>query len=127
MLPKKFLLLKNFFDYNLIILKEIVTMAGIWNHTIVDFIEKKTSEDVRKNFVGVFSSHYVTRFVTFCSMTTETGARYPFIIMNADHCHKKSTHWWSFLDLHLKENPFYLKALVLRGQKNFYSKAIEKR
>ena len=102
-------------------------MAGIWNHTIVDFIEKKTSDDVKKTFVGVFSSHYVTRFITFCSMMTEIGARYPFTIMNADHCHKKGTHWWSFLDLHLKKTPFYLKALVLRGQNNFYSKAIEKR
>ena len=27
------------------ILKEIVIMAGILNHTIVDFIEKKTSDE----------------------------------------------------------------------------------
>ena len=56
LLSKKFLLLKKifFFDYNLIILKEIVIMAGILNHTIVDFIEKKTSDDVNKKLCWHF-------------------------------------------------------------------------
>ena len=67
-------------------------MAGISNHTIVDFIEKKTSNDVKKNFVGIFSSNYVKRFITFHSMMTETGARYPFIIMNTNCSDKKGTH-----------------------------------
>ena len=31
---------KKLFDYNLIISKEMVIMAGILKHTIVDFIEK---------------------------------------------------------------------------------------
>ena len=64
-------------------------MAGILNHTIVNLIEKKTSDDVKKNFVGVFPSNYVTIFITFQSMMTETAARYPFVIMNADHSDKK--------------------------------------
>ena len=59
-------------------------MAGISNHNIVDSIEKKTSDDVEKNFASIFPSNYVTRFITFHSMMTETGARYPFIIMNTD-------------------------------------------
>ena len=36
------------------ILKEIVIMAGILNHTIVDFIEKKTSDDVKKILSAFF-------------------------------------------------------------------------
>ena len=64
---------KVFFDYNFIILKEIVIIAGISNHTIVDFIEKKTSNDVKRNFAGVSPSSYVTRFITFHSMMTEMG------------------------------------------------------
>ena len=34
---------------------------------------------------------------------TETGAPYPFLIMNTDHSDKKGTHWWSFLDLYPKK------------------------
>ena len=70
-------------------LKEIEIIAGILNHTIVNLIEKKTSDDVKKNFVGVFPSNYVTTFITFQSMMTETAARYPFVIMNADRSDKK--------------------------------------
>ena len=106
-------------------------MAGIWNHTIVDFIEKKTSDDVKKTFVGVFSSHYVTRFITFCSMMTEIGARYPFTIMNADHCHKKGTHWWSFLDLYPKKTFLFesfgsegSKELLLQGNRKTLNKIL---
>ena len=61
-------------------------------------------------------------------MMTETGARYPFIVMNTDRSDKKGTHWWSFLDLHpKKKKSFYLTVLVLRVSKNFYCKMIEKR
>ena len=106
LLSKRILLLKKKIDYNLIILKEIVIMAGISNHTIVDFIEKKTSDDVKKNFAGVCPSDYVTRFITFRSMMAETGASYPFIILNTDRSDKKSTYWWSFLDLYPKKEIF---------------------
>ena len=54
MLKKIFTVKKKNFDYNLIILKEIVIMAGISNHTIVDFIEKKTSDYVKKTLLVFF-------------------------------------------------------------------------
>ena len=75
MLSKKFLLLIFFFDYNLIILKEIVIMGGILNHNTVDFLEKKLVKVLKKIFVGIFPSNYVTRFITFDSMMTKMGAR----------------------------------------------------
>ena len=78
-------------------------------------LKKKTSDDVKKNFASIFPTNYVTRFITFHSMMTETGARYPFIIMNTDR-----------LDLHPKNKSFYLTVLVLRGSKNFCCKTIEK-
>ena len=65
-------------------------MAGILNHTIADFIEKKLVM-MLKNFVGNFPLNYITRFITFHSMMTEMGARYPFIIMNTDCSDKKDT------------------------------------
>ena len=92
-------------------------MAGISNHNIVDFIEKKASDDVQKKFVGVFPSNYVTRFITFHSMMTETRAQYPFIIMNTDHSNKKDTHWWSFFNLHPKNEIFLFGSFGLEGFK----------
>ena len=109
LLSKRILLLKKKIDYNLIILKEIVIMAGISNHTIVDFIEKKTSDDVKKNFAGVCPSNYVTRFITFRSMMAETGASYPFIILNTDHSDKKAHIGGVFWIYIQKKKSFYKK------------------
>ena len=44
-------------------------------------------------FVGVFPSHFITKFITFHRMMNEKSTRYPFIIMNTDLSDKKSTHW----------------------------------
>ena len=82
-------------------------------------LRKKTSEDVKKNFICVFTSNYVTKFITFHSMMTETGAHYPFIIMNTDRTNKKGTHWWSFLDLHPKKEIFLFHSFGFEGFKEF--------
>ena len=74
-------------------------MEGIFNETIVNFFENKTGDDLKKNFVSVFPSNYVTRFILFYEMMIEKN-RYPFIIMNTDRSNKNGTNWWSFLDLH---------------------------
>ena len=58
-------------------------MEGISNKTIVNFFENETDNDVKKNFVGVFPSNYVTRFISFHKMMIERN-RYLFIIMNMD-------------------------------------------
>ena len=45
-------------------------MAGISNEAIVNFFEKET-DDLKKNFVGVFPSNYVTTFISFHEMMIE--------------------------------------------------------
>ena len=52
-------------------------------------------------------------------MMTETGARYPFIVMNTDRSDKKGTHWWSFLDLHPKKEIFLFDSFGFEGFKEF--------
>ena len=49
-----FTLKKELFGYNLIILKEVVIIAGISNHTIVDFIEKKLVMMFKKTLLVFF-------------------------------------------------------------------------
>ena len=52
-------------------------------------------------------------------MLRESGAQYPFIIMNADRSHKKGTHWWSFLDLHPKKEIFLFDSFGFEGFEEF--------
>ena len=46
-------------------------MEGISIKTIVNFFENETDDDLKKNFVGVFPSYYVTRFISFHEMMIE--------------------------------------------------------
>ena len=64
--------------------------------------------------------------MTFHRMMTETGACYPFIIMNRDYSDKKGTYWQSFLDLHPKKEIFLFDSFGFEGFKIFYCKTIEK-
>ena len=79
-------------------------MAGISNETIVKFFENETDDDLTSNFVGVFPSNYMTKFISFHKMIEKNY--YPFIIMNTDRSNKNSRYWWSFLDLH--ERNFFI-------------------
>ena len=67
-------------------------MAGISNQNLLNFIEEKTNDDIKKNFVGVFPSNFITKFITFHRMMNEKSTGYPFIIMNTDRRDKKGTH-----------------------------------
>ena len=68
-------------------------MAGISNQTIVKFIEENTNEDLKQNFIGVFPANYTYKFNKFHDILMESGASYPFVIMNTDRPDKKDTHW----------------------------------
>ena len=50
---------------------------------------------------------------------TESGARYPFIIMNTVRSNRNGTRWWSFLDLHLKKENFLFNNFGFKGFKEF--------
>ena len=80
-------------------------MAGISNKTIVDFFDRKTDDDIKENFVGVFPSNYVTRFISFHEMM-RSKQKYLYMIMNTDRSDRNGTHWWSFIDLHEKKKNF---------------------
>ena len=93
-------------------------MAGISNETIVKFFENETDDDLTSNFVGVFPSNYVTKFISFHEMMIEKN-RYPFIIMNTDRSNKNSTHWWSFLNLQERKEIFLFDSFGFEGFKEF--------
>ena len=66
------------------------------------------------------------KFIRFHSIITESGARYPFVIMNTDRSDKKGTHWWSFLDLHTKKEIFLFDSFGFKDFREFILKDDQK-
>ena len=73
----------------------------------------------KKNFIGVLPANYVNKFISFHDILFESGAHYPFGIMNTDRVDKKGTHWWSFLYLHLKNKIFFFESFGFTAFKQF--------
>ena len=94
-------------------------MSGISNDAVVEFFENETDSDLKKNFVGVFPSNYIIKFISFHKMAKEKTKKYPFIIMNTDRLDKSGTHWWSCLDLHEKKEIFLFDSFGFTGFKKF--------
>ena len=96
-------------------------MAGISNETIEDFFEKVNDDDLKNNFIGVFPSNFINKFISFHSIIKDKPkVKYPFIIMNTDRSDKTGTHWWSFLDLHKKKKEIFLfDSFGFEGLKKF--------
>ena len=95
-------------------------MAGISNEAIKDFFEKINDEDLKSNFIGVFPSNFINKFISYHSiMKDRSKLKYPFIIMNTDRSDRAGTHWWSFLDLHPKKEIFLFDSFGFEGLKKF--------
>ena len=101
-------------------------MQGIPNKTItIAFAEKKLVTS-QKKIVGVFPFNYVIRFIRFHSMMAESGAHYPFIIINKDRRNKNGTHWWGLLNLPSKKRSFYWIVLVFKILRSSFFRMIKK-
>ena len=94
-------------------------MGGISNFQIENAIKKIGDEDLLDNFVGVFPSNYMNRFINHSPMIEEKKGKYPFIITNTDANNKKSTHRWSILNIELKNELFFFDSFGLDGLKHF--------
>ena len=95
-------------------------MGGISNETIEDFFEKVDDDDLKNNFIGVFPSNFINKFISYHSIIKDKSkVKYPFIIMNTDRSDRTGTHWWSFLDLHQKKEIFLFDSFGFEGFKKF--------
>ena len=76
---------------------------GITNTQSENFFQKVENEDLKNNFIAVFSMDYITRFIKFHELVKEKRkGKYPFAIFNTDPHNKPGTHWSSFLDIQPK-------------------------
>ena len=67
--------------YTIIRKSFIAIMSGISNIIIKKFINEGKNDDLKTNFVGVFPSHNILRFISFHRLIKEKYASYPILII----------------------------------------------
>ena len=93
---------------------------GLTNSQIENFFQKEENEDLKNNFMGVFSMDFTTKFISFHELIKEKKkGKYPFAIFNTDPHNKPGTHWWSFFDIEPKSSLFLFDSYGLEGFKYF--------
>ena len=86
---------------------------GITNTEIEKFFDDETNKDLKRIFMGVYSSDSITKHINFYNIIKEKRAKDPFRIFNTNRENKPGTYWWSFLDIHPKKIYCYLIVLDL--------------
>ena len=76
----------------------LLEMGGISNFQIENAFKKINDPDLLSNFVGVFPSNYLKKFINHAAMINDSG-KFLFMIANTDNSSKSGTHWWSILDI----------------------------
>ena len=59
------------------------------------------------------------QYINFYEKIRHRNAKYPFAIFNTDKESEPGKHWWSFLDIHPKNNLFLFDSFGLEGFKLF--------
>ena len=99
-------------------------MEGLSNFDIEEIFNRADNSDLLQNFVGVFPSNKMNKFLDFKKMMK--GKKYPFLIANTDRSDKQGTHWWSILDIDGKKDILLLDSFGIKGLKNFIVQDDEK-
>ena len=92
---------------------------GITNIEIEKLFDDETNEDLKRNFMGVYSSDSITKYINFYDIIKEKKAKHSFAIFNTDRESKPGTHWWSFLDIHPKKYLLLFDSFGFAGFKQF--------
>ena len=93
-------------------------MTGISNFQTEEAFKKIGNRDLLKNFVGVFPSNYMNKFIDHASMISDKG-KYPFIIANTDASDKPGVHWSSIIDIEPRNDIFFFDSFGIDGLKDF--------
>ena len=56
--------------------------------------------------MGTYSIDSITRYISFYEIIKRRNAKYPFAIFNTNKENEPGVHWWSFMDIHPKNNLF---------------------
>ena len=77
---------------------------AITNSEIEKFFDDETNVDSKRNFMSVYPSDSITKYINFYAIIKEKRAKHPFMILNTDRENRPGTHCWSFLDFHSKRD-----------------------
>ena len=97
----------------------MVTGNGITNIEIEKFFDDETNKDLIRNFMGIYSSDSITKYINFYDIIKERRAKYPFAISINDRENKPGTHSWSLLDINLKKYLLLFDSFCFAGFKEF--------
>ena len=97
----------------------LIKIGGISNFQIENAIANIGEDDLISNFVGVFPSNQMNKFINHATMISAKNGKYPFIIANTDDSSNRGTHWWSILDIETKTDIFFFDSFGLDGLKHF--------
>ena len=71
-------------------------------------IKKINYDDLSNNFVEVFPSDKMTKFIDYKLLNNQKTGKYPFLISNTEDSTKDGEHWRSILDIEQKKYLFFL-------------------
>ena len=77
---------------------------GLSNFEIDEFFKNEENEDFKKNYMGTYSIESITRYIY--EIIKIRNGKYQFAIFNTDKENEPGIHWWSFMDIHPKNNLF---------------------
>ena len=97
----------------------VTISKGVSNFQIENAIKNIRDEDMDDNFVGVFPSNHINKFINHVAMISEKQGKYSFIIANTNSSEKGGIHWWSILDIEPKTDIFFFDSFGLDGLKHF--------
>ena len=92
---------------------------GITNLEINKFFENEENQDIKNNYMGVYSINSITRYINFYEIIKKRNTKYPLGIFNTDKHNKLSMYWWLFMDIHQKKRLLLFDSLGLDGFKFF--------
>ena len=81
---------------------------GISNYQIENSIANIGHEDLDNNFVGVFPSNYMNKFINHSAMISSKKGKYSFVVTNTDSSKKAGTQCWRILDIEPNIDSFFI-------------------
>ena len=92
-------------------------MGGISDFQVEEAFKKIGDKDLLENFVGVFPSNRMNRFIDHAAISDSDG-KYSFAIANTEAEGKPGVHWWSILDIEPRNDIFLFDSFGLERLKH---------
>ena len=90
---------------------------GKSNIEIEKLFKKINSDDLNENFLGVYPSDKINKFIMFEKMMPRK--KYSFLVSNTDRSDQGRTHWGSIMNISPKSELFFFDSHGIEGMNHF--------